>query len=160
MCYEILLKFKECEHDMNLGVEDCGKSCASPTVNEELQDGQCPECIGNHEVPQKPVVFYKWAEQSTVCDHEFGHIITDVERDPDIPEVVLIVESPSLCPECSAAGLANRPTVAGAATVKGKTVASASIMPASFAGVPRMTLGPAAGYVSYSVLALPQAEVC
>ena len=80
--------------------------------------------------------------QSEICDHEFEHFITEIERDPFEPEVVLITPIPyNICPDCKANGYDAGP---GSANPPPKT---ALVIPRGFEGIIRkstITMLPAA----------------
>ena len=69
--------------------------------------------------------------QSRVCDHEYDHMVTDVERNPDHEDVVLVSPQYGLCPECTRAGYDQRP---GGDNPPPKTP---SRMPMDFEDLPR-----------------------
>ena len=69
--------------------------------------------------------------QSRVCDHEYDHMVTDVERYPDYEDIVLVSPQYGLCPECTRAGYDQRP---GGNNPPPKTP---SRMPMEFEDLPR-----------------------
>ncbi|KAN0121688.1 hypothetical protein V8E51_000014 [Hyaloscypha variabilis] len=105
--------------------DDINKTCPKLRTQDHHQNGKCPKCN------PRELLWYKHCNQSKVCDHEYDHMITDVERHPGHDDVVLVSPQYGLCPECTRKGYDQRP---GGTNPPPKTP---SRMPMDFEDLPR-----------------------
>lgn len=161
MCIIAIQFYESCGHNSRDHPDRCidlvdsyctmrlGTSCPAHTETEEHHEGaECEKCSGSHIPPINDWTlgqYYKYCEQSSICDHEYGHLVTDLERLDNEPDIVLVTPTYILCPDCQASSLHSRPrnplfdTSTKTNTSSGP-ISTKSSMPADFEGLPRISI--------------------
>lgn len=124
-----------------------GTLCPTRTETEEHHAGaKCERCSGSHPKGHWTLgQYYKYCEQSRICDHEYGHLVTDLERLDHEPDVVLVTPTDVLCPDCQTSRFDSRPSdmtfdARTSFDTRFDPVSTKSAMPPDFEGLPRISV--------------------